>query len=55
MDIKDEDTYQVVPKNKCRVGHIYFHFDLEVNKNYNCIILELKVDNSAEHTVQQIK
>lgn len=49
------DSYRVVREDKGGVGFVDFIFYPAVNKNDDCIILELKVDDSAEHAVEQIK
>ncbi len=49
------DSYRVVRENKGGTGYVDFLFYPAVNKNDDCIVLELKVDDSAEHAVAQIK
>lgn len=48
------DTYWVERKNKTGVGYVDFIF-YPINKAEDCIILELKVNHTAQEAIQQIK
>ncbi len=48
------DTYDVEQEDKAGTGYVDFIF-YPVRKNDDCIILELKVDHTAEEAVRQIK
>lgn len=49
------DTYRIEREDKAGRGYVDFIFYPEVNKNADCIILELKVDHTPEEAIQQIK
>ena len=42
-------------EDKGGIGYVDFIFYPMTNQNDDCIILELKVDDTAEHAIQQIK
>lgn len=41
-------------RNSCK-GYVDFIFYPEIDKNADCIILELKVDHTPDEAIQQIK
>ncbi|MBO5069191.1 MAG: AAA family ATPase [Roseburia sp.] len=49
------DFYRIEREDKAGVGYVDFIFYPEVDENADCIILELKVDHTAEEVIQQIK
>lgn len=49
------DTYRMEREDKAGVGYVDFIFYPEVDKNADCIILELKVDHTPQQAIQQIK
>lgn len=49
------DSYRVVREDKGGIGYVDFVFYPAVNMDDDCIILELKVDGTAEQAVRQIK
>ena len=49
------DSYRIEREDKAGIGYVDFIFYPEINKSADCIILELKVDRSAEEAIQQIK
>jgi hypothetical protein len=49
------DTYRVEREDKAGKGYVDFIFYPEVNKGADAIILELKVDSSADEALKQIK
>lgn len=49
------DTYRVEREDKAGKGYVDFIFYPEVDKNADCIILELKVGHTPEEAIQQIK
>ena len=49
------DSYRIEREDKAGIGYVDFIFYPEVNMSADCIILELKVDHSAEEAIQQIK
>lgn len=52
--LEARDHYQIEREDKAGVGYVDFIF-YPRKKTDDCIILELKVDHSAEEAVQQIK
>ena len=52
--LEARDTYQVEREDQAGVGYVDFIF-YPVKENDDCIILELKVDHTAEEAIQQIK
>ncbi len=48
------DTYYVEQEDKAGIGYVDFIF-YPIRKNDDCIILELKVDHTAEDAIRQIK
>lgn len=52
--LKALDTYRIEREDKAGVGYVDFIFYPFV-KNDDCIILELKVDHTAEEAIQQIR
>lgn len=49
------DTYRVEREDKAGIGYVDFFFYPELDRNADCIILELKVDHTADDAIQQIK
>lgn len=49
------DFYRIEREDKAGVGYVDFIFYPEVDEKADCIILELKVNRTAEEAVQQIK
>lgn len=49
------DTYRVEREDKAGKGYVDFIFYPEIDKNADCIILELKVDHTPDEAIQQIK
>ena len=49
------DTYRVEREDKAGTGYVDFIFYPELDRNADCIILELKVDHTADDAIQQIK
>lgn len=49
------DSYRLVREDKGGIGYVDFIFYPVIDKGDDCIILELKVDDTAEHAIQQIK
>ena len=48
------DTYEVHREDKAGIGYVDYIFTPKQNKNADCIILELKVDDTPEKAIQQI-
>lgn len=49
------DNYRIEREEKAGIGYVDFIFYPETDKNADCIILELKVDNTPDAAIQQIK
>ena len=49
------DSYRIEREDKAGVGYVDFIFYPELDTKADCIILELKVNHTAEEAVQQIK
>ncbi len=49
------DQYRVEREERAGIGYVDFIFYPEVDRDADCIILELKVDHSPEEAVRQIK
>jgi len=49
------DYYRIEREDKAGVGYVDFIFYPEVDMEADCIILELKVNHTAEEAIQQIK
>lgn len=49
------DTYRVEREDKAGKGYVDFIFYPEIDRNADCIILELKVDQDPEAALRQIK
>ena len=49
------DFYRIEREDKAGIGYVDFIFYPEINKNADCIILELKIDHTPEEAIQQIK
>lgn len=49
------DTYRVEREDKAGKGYVDFIFYPEIDKNADCIILELKVDHTPDEAIRQIK
>jgi len=49
------DTYQVEREDKAGKGYVDFIFYPETDKSADCIILELKVDDTPEEAIRQIR
>lgn len=49
------DAYRVEREDKCGIGYVDFIFYPETNPQADGIILELKVNDTPEHALQQIK
>lgn len=49
------DTYRVERQDKAGVGYVDFIFYPETDRNADGIILELKVNHTAEEALQQIR
>ena len=49
------DTYREEREDKVGKGYVDFIFYPEIDKNADCIILELKVDHTPDEAIQQIK
>jgi hypothetical protein len=49
------DTYRIEREDKAGKGYVDFIFYPEVDKSADAIILELKVDSSADEALNQIK
>lgn len=49
------DSYHIVREDKGGIGFVDFIFYPVINKDDDCMILELKVDDTAENAVRQIK
>lgn len=49
------DFYRVEREDKAGAGYVDFIFYPELDRNMDCIILELKVDQTADKALQQIK
>jgi hypothetical protein len=49
------DTYRVEREDKAGKGYVDFIFYPEVDKSADAIILELKVDSTADEALKQIK
>ncbi len=49
------DSYRIEREDKAGVGYVDFIFYPELDRNADGIILELKVDHTAEEALQQIK
>jgi hypothetical protein len=49
------DTYRIEREDKAGKGYVDFIFYPEVDKSADAIILELKVDSTANEALQQIK
>lgn len=49
------DNYRIEREEKAGIGYVDFIFYPESDKNADCIILELKVDNTPDAAIQQIK
>ena len=52
--LEARDFYQIEREDKAGIGYVDFIF-YPLKKEDDCIILELKVDHSAEEAIQQIK
>lgn len=53
--LQARDTYRIEREDKAGIGYVDFIFYPEINKQADGIILELKVDHTAEEALQQIK
>lgn len=49
------DSYRLVREDKGGICYVDFIFYPVIDKGDDCIILELKVDDTTEHAIQQIK
>lgn len=49
------DSYRIEREDKAGIGFVDFIFYPELDRNADCVILELKVDHTAEEALQQIK
>ena len=49
------DFYRVEREDKAGIGYVDFIFYPEIDKNADCIILELKVNRTAKEAVEQVK
>lgn len=49
------DNYRIEREEKAGIGYVDFIFYPETDKKADCIILELKVDNTPDAAIQQIK
>lgn len=49
------DSYRIEREDKAGIGYVDFIFYPELDTKADCIILELKVDHTAEEAIQQIK
>ena len=49
------DYYLVEREDKAGIGYVDYIFKPIVNKNDDCIIIELKVDSTPEEAIKQIK
>ena len=48
------DNYRIEREDKAGIGYVDFIFYPEIDKNADCIILELKIDSFPEEAIQQI-
>ncbi len=53
--LQARDRYRIEREDKAGIGYVDFIFYPELNKNDDAIILELKVNHSAEEALEQIK
>jgi hypothetical protein len=53
--LQARDYYRIEREDKAGTGYVDFIFYPEINKSADGIILELKVDHTAEEALQQIK
>lgn len=49
------DSYRIEREDKAGVGYVDFIFYPEIDRSADCIILELKVDHTADEALQQIR
>uniref|UniRef100_UPI004057CBBC AAA family ATPase n=1 Tax=Agathobacter sp. TaxID=2021311 RepID=UPI004057CBBC len=49
------DSYRIEREDKAGKGYVDFIFYPKIDRNAECIILELKVDHSAKDAIEQIK
>ncbi len=49
------DRYRIEREDKAGIGYVDFIFYPEIDKNADCMILELKVNHTAKEAIQQIK
>ena len=49
------DFYRIEREDKAGIGYVDFIFYPETDHKADCIILELKVDHTADEALQQIK
>lgn len=55
VSIPNKDQYRVEREDKAGIGYVDFIFYPEMDRNADCIILELKVDHTPEEAIEQIK
>ena len=53
--LQARDRYRIEREDKAGIGYVDFIFYPEINQKADGIILELKVDHTAEEAIQQIK
>ena len=53
--LQARDRYRIEREDKAGIGYVDFIFYPEIDRNADGIILELKVDHTAEEALQQIK
>jgi hypothetical protein len=53
--LQARDFYRIEREDKAGIGYVDFIFYPELNRQADCIILELKMDHTADEALQQIK
>lgn len=53
--LQARDRYRIEREDKAGIGYVDFIFYPEIDQKADGIILELKVDHTAEEAIQQIK
>jgi hypothetical protein len=53
--LQARDLYRIEREDKAGIGYVDFIFYPEIDKSADCMILELKVNHTAQEALQQIK